>query len=118
MHALGHGKSLLAALDGAWSRNNCQPCAADRGRRARKSNDCVVFLKIAAHQFVGLRNLDDFLHARHFFQRALLHFTLVSGDADGGALRARHGVCAIAQLLDFFANAPHLLFGSVRFHDD
>ena len=65
-----------------------------------------------------MRDLDDFLHARHLFERALLDFALVAGDADGGALRARHGVRAISQLLNFLANGAHLLFGGLRLHDD
>ena len=116
--ALGHGKCLFAALDGARPGDNGQSRTTDRGCRSRKADDRVVFLDVAADQFVGLRDLDDFLHARHFFERALFDFSLVAGDADGGAGGARHGVGAVAQLLDFLADIAHLLIGGVRLHDD
>ena len=61
-------------------------------------------LHVAADQFVGLADADEFLHARHFVQRAGLDFAPIPGDADGGALRARHGVGPVAQLLDLPAN--------------
>ena len=73
---------------------------------------------VAADQFVRLADADEFLHARHLVQRAGLDFAAVSGDADGGALRARHGVGPVSQLLDLLANGAHLLFGGVRLHDD
>ena len=83
-----------------------------------KADDGVVFLHVAADEFVGLRDLDDFLHARHFFERALFDFALVAGDADGGASGARHGMSAISKFFDFLANSAHLLFGGLRLHDD
>ncbi len=118
MHSLGHGKSLLAALDGARSGDDRQRRAADGGVGPGKADDRVVFFHVAADQFVGLRDLDDFLHARHFFERALFDLALVAGDADGGAVGSRHGVGAVAQLFDFLANGAHLLFGGLRLHDD
>ena len=54
MHALGHGKRLFPALDGAWSRNNRKPGAADRSRGPGKTNHRVVFFNVPAHQLVGL----------------------------------------------------------------
>ena len=73
---------------------------------------------VAADQFVRLADADQFLHARHLFQRAGLDFAMVSGDADGGALRARHGVGAVSQFLDLLANGADLLFRGLRLHYD
>ena len=85
---------------------------------AGKADDGVLFFHVAADQFVGLADPDDFLHARHLFERALLDFALVAGDADGGALRARHGMGAVAECFDFLANGAHLLFRGMRLHDN
>src|SRR5208282_5190188 len=118
--ALGNSESLLAALDAARPSNDGQVGASDadaRSIRAGKIDDSVVGLGVATHQFVGLRNFDDFLHARHLFQRAGLDFSLVAGDADGGALRSGHGVGAVSERFDFLANGAHLLFGGLRLHD-
>src|ERR1035437_8247757 len=41
-----------------------------------------------------------------------------SGDADGGALRPRHGVGAVPKRFDFLANSADLLFRGLRLHDD
>ena len=38
--------------------------------RPGETDDRVVLLDVAADQFVRLGDADDFLHARHFFQRA------------------------------------------------
>ena len=73
---------------------------------------------VAADQLVGLADADQFLHARHLVQRAGLDFATVSGNADGGALRARHGVGAVAQFLDLLANGAYLLFRGLRLHHD
>jgi hypothetical protein len=48
----------------------------------------------------------------------LFDLALVPGDADGGALRARHSVRPVAKFLDFLANVADLFFGRVRLHDD
>ena len=89
---------------------------ADGGVGAGKVNDRVFCLHVAADELVRLADADHFLDARHLFERAGLHFALIPGDADGGALRPGDGVSAVAQLLDFFTNRAHLLFGGVRLH--
>ena len=43
---------------------------------------------------------------------------LVAGDADGGALRAGHGVGAVSERFDFLADGADLLFGGLRLHDN
>jgi hypothetical protein len=45
-------------------------------------------------------------------------FAPVSGNSDGGALRARHGMGPVAQFLDLFANGADLLFRGLRLHHD
>ena len=92
--------------------------AADGGVGAGKADDRVFFLHVAADQLVGLADPDDFLHARHLVESAGFDLRLVAGDADGGALRTRHGMSAIAECLDFFAYRAYLLLGGVRLHDD
>ena len=118
MHTFGNRECLLAVLNGARPGNYRQRRAADGGVGAGKADDGVVFLNVAADQFVRLGDADDFLHARQFFQRARLDLALVAGNADGGALRAGDGVGAVAHRLDFLADRTHLLFGGVRLHDD
>ena len=118
MHPFGHGERLLAAFDGAGPGDDRQPRPANRGVRPGKADHRVVVFDVAAHQLVRLRNLDDFLHARHLFQRALFDFALVAGNPDGSTRRARHGMRPVPQLLDFLANRAHLLFRSVRLHND
>src|SRR5579872_3548790 len=118
LHALGHGEGLFAAFNRARSGNDGEGWSADCRIGSGKANDSVFFLHIAADELVGLGDLDDFLHARHFFERALLDFALVAGDADGGARRAGHGVRAVSELFDFFANGADLLFSGLRLHDN
>ena len=69
-----------------------------------------LILDVAADQFVRFADSDQFLDARHFVQRAGLYLATVPGDADRGALRARHGVGSVAQALDFLAHSA----GSAR----
>src|SRR5205807_374053 len=61
---------------------------------------------------------DDFLHARHLAQSALLHLTLIAGYTDRGPRRARHGVWAIAHQLNLLTDGAHLFFRGMRLHDD
>src|SRR6476619_5680338 len=108
MYALGDGEGLLVALDSARSRDNSKTGAADCGGSSRKANDRIFFFDVTADELIGLRNLNDFLHARHFFQRALLDFTFIPGDADGGTSRSGHGMRPVPKFLDLLANRAHL----------
>ena len=103
-----------------WSRagDDGQIVAADRCVRARETDDGVFFLHVAAGQFVSLGDADDFGDAGKLFQVAAIHFALVAGDADGGALRPGKRMGAKAQLLDVFADRLNLLRRSLRLHDD
>src|ERR1700691_2820760 len=116
MHPLRHGKRLLPALDSTGPRDYRQPGSTDRSLSAGETNHRVVFFDIAANQLVGLRNLDDFLHARHLFERALLHLPLIPGDADSSPLRSRHSMRPVTQRLNLRANRAHLFLSSVRLH--
>ncbi len=117
-YLLGHRHGLLAVLDGARSGDDGQSGTAECGVRAGKSDDRVFLFDVAADQFVRLADADQFLHARHLVERAGLDLATISGDADGGALRARHGVGPVAQFLDLLANRADLLFGGLRLHYD
>ena len=116
--ALGNGEGLVAALDGAGAGDDGEVGAADGDGEFGKLDDRVVGLGVAADKFVGLGDADDFLHARHFFERPGFDLALVAGDADGGALRAGHGVGAVSERFDFLADGADLLFGGLRSHDD
>ena len=106
------------AFDAARSGDDGEVGASDGGGRIGKLDDGVVGLRVAADQFVGLGDANDFLHSGHFFERAGVDFALVAGDADGGALRAGDGVGAVSKRFDFLANGADLLFGGLRLHDD
>ena len=75
---------------------------------AGKLMTVFLILDVAADQLVRFADADEFLHAWHFFERARLYFPAVASNADGRALRARHGMGAVSQALDFLANRPHL----------
>src|SRR6185437_6628654 len=116
VHALGHGESLLAVFHRARTGDDGQGASADGGIGAGEGDDRVFFFNIAADQLVGLADPNNFLDARHFLQRARFDLGLIAGDANGGALRARDGVGAIAHGLDFLTRLPDLLLGGVRLH--
>ena len=117
LDALCNRKRLLAALNRTGSGDDRELRPANRGIAPGKSNDSVLFLNVAADQLVRFRDADDFLHARHFFQRAGLDFALISGDANRSPLRSGNGVSAVAERLDFLADGAHLRFRSVRLHN-
>ena len=87
-------------------------------RRAGKPDDRVLFFNVAADQFVGLADPDDFLHARHVVERALLDLALVARDADRRARGAGHGMCPVSERLDPLTNGAYLLFRGMRLHDN
>ena len=82
-----------------------------------KRNDGVLLLYIAADQLVGLRDPDHFCDAGELFQVALIDSATVAGDADGGALRAGHGMGAKAQQLNLLADGLDFFRRGLRFHD-
>src|SRR5208282_2947431 len=115
--ALGNGKRLLTAFNAAWPCHDRQVASSNARGVPRKLNDRVVGLSVAADQFVGFGDADDFLHAGHFFERAGFDFTLVASNADGGALRPGHRVGAVSERFDLLADGADLLFGGLRLHD-
>src|SRR5579862_2361307 len=117
-HLLGHGHGLVVILNGAGTRNDGQARSAESSIRARKRYDGVFGLDVSADQFVGLADADEFLHPRHFVQGAGFDFAAVSRDADGGALRTRHGVSPVSQFFNLAANGADLLLGGLRLHHD
>ena len=115
---LGHCECLLASFHATWASHDSDFVATNGGIAVRKANDSVRVFYVATNQLIRLGNLDDLGDAGHLLQRGDFHFTLISGDADSGALRAWNGMGAISQFLYALTYETHVLFGSVRFHDD
>ncbi len=116
-YLLGYRKSLLPALNRAWSGDHGNVLAADRGIRAREADHRILFLHIAADQFVGLGDLDYFGYAGQLRERVLLHRTLVSRDADRRPLRPGHGVRPVSERFDPLTNGLNLLGRRLRLHN-
>src|SRR5277367_6742360 len=85
--------------------------------RIREPDDRVIGLGVATDQLVRLGYANHFLHARHFIERPRFHFSFIASDADGGTLRARHGVRPVSKRFDFLANGADLFFSSLRLHN-
>src|SRR5258708_6748597 len=117
-HLLSHRKCLLPRFNGARSSDNSDVTTAKTCVGAGKTDNSVVFFYVAADQFVGLGDVDNFLHAGHLFQTSGFHRALISSYANSGPLLTRNGVSAIAKSLDFFADRAHLLFRCVCAHYD
>jgi hypothetical protein len=114
----GNGECLLARFNGARTGDDGEVAAADLRVGSFKADDGVFFFDVAAGQLVGLADADDFGDAGELFDVAAVDFTLVAGDADGGALGSWHGMRAIAQLLDVVADGLDLFRRGLRLHDD
>ena len=116
---VGDGVGLLAALDGTGTGDYGHGfAAADGGVCAGEVNDGVFFFDVAAGQLVGLRDADDFGDSGEELEIASIHFALIAGDSDGGALCSGQSVCAKAQLFNMIANCLDLFRRRLRFHDD
>src|SRR5258706_9745165 len=93
----------------------------DRGSahgHAPDRDDRVLALGLPGDQLVGRRDRDDLGDARQVLEGARLDRTAVAGDADRRALRSRDGVGREPQALDGFDDAPDVLRGGRRIHDD
>ena len=103
-----------------WSRagDDGQVAAADGGVSSGEADDGVFFLYVAAGEFVGLGDADDFSDSGERFQIAAIHFALVAGDADGGALGSGKRMGAEAQLFDMVADRLNLFRRGLRLHHD
>ena len=69
-------------------------------------------------RLVGFGNADDFSDAGERFQVAAVHFALIAGDADSGALGSGKRVSAKAQPFNSFADCLDLLLRCLRLHDN
>ena len=114
-HGARRCQNLFAAFHRTGARAERQFGAAHRD--ARHVHHGVVGLHFAADQLVGFRNRDGFGDARQVLEFGRRHGAVIAGDADGGALRARHDVGAEAEALNFRANAGDILLGGVRAHN-
>jgi hypothetical protein len=108
-HRFSDGKGLFAAFNRAWPGYHGQVAAADGGIRSGEPDDGVFFLHVPAGQLVGLGNADHFSDAGERLQVAAVHFALIAGNADSGALGSGKRVSAKAQLLNSFADCLNLL---------
>src|SRR5207245_5552211 len=88
------------------------------GHTAAQPNHRVLAFPLAAHLLVGLGDVDHVLHAGEAFEPRGVHPSVVADEADGGALRARHGPRLVAQLFDHGDDAPDLCFGRAVSHHD
>ena len=115
---LGDGEGLFAAFDGAGTGDDGEVASADGGVGAGEADDGVFFFNVAAGKFVGLGDADHFGDAGQLFNVAAVDFALVAGDADGGALRAGHGVGAKTQSFNMLADRLDLFRSGLRLHHD
>ena len=74
-----------------------------------KRHHGVVRFHVAADQLVRLGYANNFLHARHFVERAGFDLAFVPGNANRGTFRAGDGVGAIPKRLDFVAHRADCL---------
>ena len=85
---------------------------------SRKPYDSVFFFHVPAGQLVGLRDTNHFRDPGERFEIAAIHFALIAGDADGGALRSRKRMSAEAQLFNVFTDRLDFLLRSLSLHDN
>src|SRR5262249_47609305 len=95
--AFSDDKSLLARFNGARSGHDGQLPPAEAAVTPGKAHHAAFFLALAAYQLVRLADLNHFLHAGHFFQRARFHGPFVAGYSDSCALRSRDRVGTVSQ---------------------
>src|SRR6185369_11801939 len=117
-HTFGSGKSLLARFNGAWSCDDGDFASADAGVSSRKVHHRLLVFYLATDQLVGLAYMNNFLHARHFVERAGFNVGVIAGDADSGAGCTRHGMGTQPEPLNLVANRAYLFLGSSGFHYD
>ena len=115
---LGDGEGLFAAFDGAGPGDDGQVAPADGGVGAGEADDGVFFFYVAAGEFVGLGDADDFGDSGELFDVAAVHFALVAGDADGSALRSGQGMGAEAQCFNVVADRLNFFRRGLRLHHD
>ncbi len=85
---------------------------------AGEANDRVFFFHVAAGEFVGFGDADDFLDAGERFEISAIDLALIAGDANGGALGAGKGMGTETQLDNVIADGLDLFRRSLRFHDN
>ncbi len=88
------------------------------GAGSGKADDGVFFFHVAAGEFVGFGDADDFRNAGERFQVAAVDLALIAGDADGGALGSGKGMGTETQLHNVVADRLDLFRRSLRFHDN
>ena len=90
---------LVERLDRARTTDHDDPVSADVD--SADIDDRVVRFCLTRHEFVGVRNADDFLDAGEVLEDLGVGLTLLlPGDADRGAVRARDGMRLQPELFD------------------
>jgi len=87
----------------------------DGGVSSCKADDGVFFFNVPAGQLVGLRDPDHFGNPGEGFQCCRVHFALIAGDANGGALGSGKRVGTETQLINMLADRLDLLRRGLRF---
>ena len=117
-HLLGNGERLISRLHRARSGDHRHLRAADGRIGPGETDDGVLFLHVAADQFIRLRDPDDLRHAGQLFDVPAVDLALVSGDPDSRALRPWQRMGAVPQRLDMVADRLDFLLGCQRLHHD
>ena len=117
-HLFGNGEGLIPILNGAGACDDGKRAASDGGVSSCKADDGVFFFNVPAGQLVGLRDPDHFGNPGEGFQVAAVHFALIAGDANGGALGSGKRVGTETQLINMLADRLDLLRRGLRFHDN
>src|SRR6266404_2222589 len=115
-HGFGYRKSLSMTFDRAGSGDDRQLISANRS--VADAHDTLLRTEIKRDQFVRLANAYSIGHARQVFETRRIDSSLVAGDADGGAGRARHRVRFESQFGNDFTDVRNLRVSGVGFHYD
>src|SRR5208283_2909239 len=120
LELLGYGETLLFGFDSAGASDHSDVRATNEDITGRGGNfdDGVLFFDVAGDEFVGLGDGDTFDDAGHGFENAEVDDTGISGDADGGAAGAGHGMSFEAERFDAVADGADLVVGGVGLHDN
>src|SRR5689334_14947455 len=117
LHHTGGLDDLSLALDRAGARDGDDLRTA-YGDAPGQPHHAVLRLPLAADLLVRLGDVDDVLDAGQAFQPRGIDPPVVADQADGRALRPRHGPGLVAHLLDYRDDAPDLVFRCAMAHHD
>jgi hypothetical protein len=113
---LGNGAGLIERLDRARSADHDNTVAADV--HAADVDDRVIGLRLAADQFVGMGDGNDFLDAGEVLEDRRISCAAMPGHPDRGAECARNRVCAKPHPFDVPDDGFDLIRPRRGLHDD